>query len=234
LEANALGTLSVLTGCAAVGVGRVLVVTSADVYGSTTEADLPLTEDAPLRPVSPYAASKAAAEMLCVQAHLGWGVDVIRARAFNHIGPGQSPAFAAPAFASRIVDAERSGTGVIRVGNLLARRDITDVRDVVRAYRSLMESATAGEAYNVCTGADVAMSDIIDLLISLANCPLQIEHDPDLDRPVDVPARRGDPAKINAATGWQPRIPFEQSVCDVLADVRTRRADAATHRQRER
>ncbi|NIR42293.1 MAG: NAD-dependent epimerase/dehydratase family protein, partial [Actinobacteria bacterium] len=134
IRVNVEGTVNVLDAARGAGVRRVLAVTSADVYGLVDEADLPLREDAPVRPVSPYAASKAAADLMCVQAWLGHGLDVVRARSFNHLGPGQSDRFVASAIASRIVENERTGATAVRIGNLEARRDFTDVRDVVRAY----------------------------------------------------------------------------------------------------
>src|SRR5215218_1530980 len=150
LRVNAEGTLHVLEACRAAGVGRVLAVASADVYGVVTEEELPLTESSPLRPTSPYAASKLAADALAQQAFLGHGLRVIRVRPFNHLGPGQSEQFVAPAIAARIARAERDGGPTIPVGNLSARRDVTDVRDVVRSYRLLVDRGEPGEVYNVC------------------------------------------------------------------------------------
>lgn len=222
LRVNAEGTLHVLRACAAAGVQRVLAVASADVYGVVTEAELPLTEASPLRPTSPYAASKVAADALAQQAFLGHGLGVVRVRPFNHLGPGQSEAFVAPAIAARIARAERDDTGTIPVGNLSARRDVTDVRDVVRAYRLLIEHATPGEVYNVCTGEDLAVQSLADLLVGLARRPIELVTDPALLRPVDLPVLRGDASKLRAATGWEPGIPIEQTVSDLLDDMRER------------
>ena len=154
--------------CAAAGVDRVLSVGSADVYGVVTEAELPLTEDSPLRPASPYAASKVAADFLGLQAFLGHGLGVIRVRAFNHLGPGQTDRFVAAALAARIAANERDGGDAVPVGNLSARRDFTDVRDVVRAYRLLVERGAPGEVYNVCSGRDLAVQELADRLLALA------------------------------------------------------------------
>jgi GDP-4-dehydro-6-deoxy-D-mannose reductase len=195
---------------------RVLVVSSAEVYGRVQPGDLPLTEDAPLRPVSPYAASKAAAELLAVQAHLGHGLPVVRARPFNHVGPGQSPTFAVAAFAHRIVEARRTGASTLHVGNLTPRRDLTDVRDVVRAYRLLIERGVPGEVYNVCSGRDVAIEDVVRRLLELAGADLELEVDQSLLRPVDVPVLRGDGGRLHAATGWEPAIPLDETLRDVL------------------
>ena len=178
---------------------RVLSVGSADVYGVVTEAELPLTEDSPLRPASPYAASKVAADFLGLQAFLGHGLGVIRVRAFNHLGPGQTDRFVAPALAARIAANERDGGDTVPVGDLSPRRDFTDVRDVVRAYRLLVERGAAGEVYNVCTGRDLAVQELADRLLTLARHPMRLEPDPALLRPVDIPVLRGDATKLRDA-----------------------------------
>ena len=221
-RANAEGTLNVLLACADAGGARVLSVGSADVYGRVTEAELPLREDAPLRPVSPYAASKVAADFLGLQAFLGRGLGVIRVRAFNHLGPGQTDRFVAPALATRIARNEVEGGEVVPVGNLSPRRDFTDVRDVVRAYRLLVERGEPGEVYNVCSGRDIAVQQLAEMLVAIAERPMRLEPDPDLQRPVDIPVLRGDNARIRAATGWQPEIPMEQTLADLLDDCRRR------------
>jgi GDP-4-dehydro-6-deoxy-D-mannose reductase len=222
LRVNAEGTLHVLRGCTEAGVGRVLAVASADVYGVVTEAELPLTETSPVRPTSPYAASKLAADALAQQAFLGYGLGVVRVRPFNHLGPGQSEQFVAPAIAARIARAERDSVDTIAVGNLSARRDVTDVRDVVQAYRLLIEHGAPGEVYNLCTGVDLAVQTLADLLVGLARRPVELVTDPALLRPVDLPVLRGDATKLRTATGWAPRIPIEQTVADLLDDMRTR------------
>jgi GDP-4-dehydro-6-deoxy-D-mannose reductase len=154
---------------------------------------------------------------MCVQAGLGHGLDVIRVRAFNHLGPGQSDKFVASALASRVVANERSGDSVVRVGNLSARRDFTDVRDVVRAYRLLMQQGLPGEVYHVCSGVDRPVQDLVDRLVALAESPMVIEPDPELLRPVDLPVLRGDNSKLIAATGWSPDITIDSTLADLLA-----------------
>jgi GDP-4-dehydro-6-deoxy-D-mannose reductase len=223
--ANALGTLNVLEASREAGVDRVLAVTSADVYGRVTENELPLDEDQPLRPVSPYAASKVAADALAQQAWLGHRLPVIRVRAFNHLGPGQSDKFVAPSLAARIARNEREGGDTVPIGNLEPRRDVTDVRDVVRAYRLLIERGEPGEVYNVCSGRAVAVREIAEHLLGLARRPMRLVTDPDLQRPVDIPVLVGDNRKLAAATGWSPTIPLEDTLADVLADWRARVAD---------
>ncbi len=219
LEVNVLGTGALLAAARQCGTDpRVLVVSSAEVYGAVTDPSrLPLDEGAPTAPLTPYAASKLAAEALAVQSFLGHGQPVIIVRPFNHIGPGQSPNFAVAALAKRIVEADASGSTSIPVGNLTARRDFTDVRDVVRAYRLLIESGEPGTVYNVCSGRDVSIQEIATGLLDLAGTTLALETDPALMRPVEVPVLRGDPARLTAATGWKPDIPLEQTLEDVLA-----------------
>jgi len=222
LRSNAEGTLHVLEAARTAGVHRVLSVASADVYGMVTEADLPLTEASPVRPTSPYAASKVAADALAHQAFLGYGLGVIRVRPFNHLGPGQSENFVAPALAARIARAERDSRDEIPVGNLTPRRDVTDVRDVVRAYRLLVERGTPGEVYNVCSGRDLAIQELADKLVGLARRPISLTSDPSLERPIDLPVLRGDATKLQNATGWAPEIPIEQTLVDLLEDLRAR------------
>jgi GDP-4-dehydro-6-deoxy-D-mannose reductase len=213
---NAEGTLRVLEAARHHGAQRVLVISSADVYGVVPDDLLPITEDHPLRPVSPYAVSKVAADFLALQAHLGHGLDTVRARAFNHLGPGQSDRFVASAIASRIAANERTGDDEVPVGNLAARRDFTDVRDVVVAYRALMEQGEAGEAYNVCRGIAVAVQQLADRLLALAKHPMRLVVDPDRYRPVDVPTVLGDATRLHSATGWAPSIDLDTTLADTL------------------
>ncbi len=219
LEVNVIGTGALLAAARRCGTDpRVLIVSSAEVYGAVTDPSrLPLDEEAPTAPLTPYAASKLAAEALAVQAFLGHGQPVVIVRPFNHIGPGQSPNFAVAALAQRIVEADRNGARSIPVGNLTARRDFTDVRDVVRAYRLLIESGQPGGVYNVCSGRDVSIQEIADGLLDLAGTALALETDQALMRPVEVPVLRGDPSRLSAVTGWKAEIPLEQTLSDVLA-----------------
>jgi GDP-4-dehydro-6-deoxy-D-mannose reductase len=218
LRVNVLGTAEILAAARAQPVGpRVLVVSSAEVYGVVVPEQLPLVEETPTVPASPYAASKLAAEAVALQAWRGYGQPVVVVRPFNHIGPGQSPNFFVPALAKRIVEARRSGRGSLRVGTLTTRRDFTDVRDVVAAYRLLIERGEPGEVYNVCSGRDVAMSEVAAQLLTLAGVDLTLETDPELVRPVDVPVLRGDASKLCAVTGWEATTPLATTLADVLA-----------------
>ncbi len=222
--ANALGTLNVLEASRQAGAERVLAVTSADVYGRVTSDELPLGEDRPLRPVSPYAASKVAADALAQQAWLGHRLPVIRVRAFNHLGPGQSDRFLAPSIAARIAHNERDGGDEVPIGNMTPRRDVTDVRDVVRAYRLLVEAGEPGAVYNVCRGSAVSVQEIAEALLAKASRPMRLVSDPGLQRPVDIPVLVGDNTSLRDATGWEPTIALDQTLSDVLADWRARLA----------
>lgn len=229
-EANATATLHLLEAARTSGVSRVLIVSSADVYGTVSEDELPLGEESPVRPTSPYAASKLAAEQVAVQAWLGHGLETIRVRAFNHIGPGQAPGFVAPALATAIARNELTGEREIPIGNLSARRDFTDVRDVARAYRALMVDGAPGEVYTVCSGEDIAISELAEILVGMATSPMELVTDPDRHRPVDIPVLRGDNRRLRATTGWTPTHSITDTLGDLLEECRVRaRATIATH-----
>ena len=214
---NANGTLNLLEAARSLPtVPRVLVVCSAEVYGSVRPHDLPLTEDAPLRPTSPYAVSKVAAEFLAMQAHLGFGTPTIRVRAFNHIGPGQNDGFVVSALAKRIAEAERDHLRHIVVGNLSTRRDFTDVRDVVRAYRLIIERGEDGAVYNVCSGVDQSIEEMAHRLLRLSSADLELVVDPDEQRKVDVPILMGDAQALRVATGWLPQYDLDTTLREVL------------------
>ena len=222
LTVNVVGTGNVLAAARRhVPDATVLTISSAEVYGIVTPDELPLSETSQVRPASPYAASKAAAEQVALQAARGFGQRVLVARPFNHVGPGQAPAFAVPALAKRIVDAQAAGATTLTVGTLTTRRDFTDVRDVVVAYRLLVEKGAAGEVYNVASGVDVSIAEIAESLLTLAGADLEFVEDPALIRPVDVPVLRGDAGRLREATGWSPRIPLEATLADVLESFRT-------------
>jgi GDP-4-dehydro-6-deoxy-D-mannose reductase len=227
-EVNTLGAVNVLDAASACSSRpRVLLISTSEVYGRVTPADLPLREDHPFAPVSPYAASKAASELVGVQAGLGTGLEVVRVRPFNHTGPGQRPDFVVPALAQQVAAAIGSGAPALLTGNLEPRRDLTDVRDVVRAYRDLLEGGTPGEVYNVCRGEAVSIREIAAGLLAAAGVDLPITVDPARARPVDLPELRGDPSRLHAATGWAPKIPLETTLADVLAYWQRQATDAA-------
>ena len=228
-QVNVVGTLNVLDGVRrSAPAARVLVVSSVEVYGVIDPADLPITEAAPLRPVTPYAASKAAAEMAAVQAQLGWGLDIVRARPFTHTGPGQAPRFFVASMAQQIVHAAATGATDLRTGDLSVGRDISDVRDVVRAYRLLIERGQRGEVYNVCSGRTVTLAEVVRRLLALDGSDLVVSTDPDRLRPVDLPNLCGDPGQLLRATGWEPSYSLDQTLADVLDYWRHQPAAVAT------
>jgi GDP-4-dehydro-6-deoxy-D-mannose reductase len=220
IETNVIGTLNVLDAARAAGARRVLVIGSAEEYGLVDGPPHPVTETEPLRPFTPYGASKVGAGFLALQAFLGTGLETIRVRAFNHTGPGQPPRFVVPALAHRIAHAEHAGSDHIAVGNLDPVREVNDVRDVVRAYRLLMEHGAAGEVYNVCSGVGVAVRDVAQRLLAQAYRPLELRVDPALARPADVPVLVGDPSKLVAVTGFEPRHSLDDTLTDILAAAR--------------
>jgi GDP-4-dehydro-6-deoxy-D-mannose reductase len=221
---NVVGTVNVLEVVREEQPGaRVLFASTGEVYGRTDQ--LPTPESAPLSPLSPYAATKAAAEIACSQSARG-GLDVVIARAFNTEGPGRDERFALGSWAHQIARLEEAGGGVLAVGDLSAERDITDVRDVCGAYTLLLDEAVEAGIYNVASGRGVPMSDVVELFISLARCPVGVEQRDDRVRPVEIPRMVGDASRLREATGWQPGIPLEQTVGDMLEAVRAARSVA--------
>jgi GDP-4-dehydro-6-deoxy-D-mannose reductase len=219
LSINVMGTHHLLEGVRVEGLpSRVVVPSSAYVYRS---ADRALTEDDPIESTSPYAISKIATELAAAKASARDGIPVVVARSFNHIGPRQHPSFFASGVARQIalIEAGRLDP-VIRVGNLDTRRDFTDVRDTVRAYRALAERGTPGRAYNVCSGVARPVRDLLDGLIAQSRVTVSVEVDADRFRPNDTPLLLGDPARIRRDTGWVPTIPLEHTLRDLLDDWR--------------
>ena len=224
---NAGGTLNVLEAVRAQaherGSPRVLVVSSADVYGAQPPSAYPLRETVLPRPKSPYAASKIAAESLAFAYARSYGVDAVVARPFNHVGAGQDPRFAVAAFAAQIAAVAAGGDPVVRVGNLETARDILDVRDVCEAYALLLEGrGEAGEIYNICSGTPTPMREVLRRLIEIAHVAVEVREDTARMRAVDVPVSVGDASKLRAATGWAPRIPLTAALRAVYDDARAR------------
>lgn len=198
---------------------RVLVVGSADAYGLVHPHELPITEEQPFRPTNPYGVSKVAQELIGYAYFVSHRLPVIRVRAFNHLGPRQAPDFVAPAIArqlAEIVVGRRAP--VLRVGNTAVRRDFTDVRDVVRAYALLLEHGTPGEVYNVGSGIARSIDTVLNALLALAGVDVRIERSAELARPVDVPEMRCDNRKLRRATGWEPLVPFDETIRAVWDD----------------
>ena len=204
---------------------RILYVSSGLVYGDAGPGEHVCTEDTPLKPASPYAASKAAADLLSYQQTRSPGLDIVRARPFNQIGPGQSADYAVANFARQIVAIERGQATAVEVrGDLSARRDLTDVRDMVRAYIRLLEVGRTGEVYNAGSGRTYVIRDILDRLIVLSGVPVKVEERMDTSRKADTSVTRADTPKLREATGWEPKFTLDQTLADVLGDWRTRAA----------
>jgi len=224
LENNIKAQLNIIQACLALRLQpRILIISSAEIYGPVRPDQQPINEDAPLRPTNPYGVSKVAQDMLGLQYYLSHRLPILRVRPFNHFGPGQSEGFVATDFAVQIARIEMGlQENVIEVGNLTAERDFTDVRDVVRAYALIMEHGQPGEVYNVASGKPYSIQYLLDVLLKYSAANIQIRVDPARMLPVDVPIVRGDVSRLQALCNWQPTIPFETTVLDVLDDWRVR------------
>ena len=226
LEVNVLGTWHLIAAVRDAGLApRVLVPGSAMVY---RPAGRPLVEDDPVGPESPYGLSKLAQERLGVRAVAESGVPVLLTRSFNHVGPRQDPSFFAASFARQVARIEAGlQDPVITVGNLDARRDLTDVRDAVRAYRVIAERGTPGRIYNVSSGRAFAIGDVLEGLLTHARVPIAVRVDPALLRPSDTPTVIGDHARLTGELGWRPEIPIDRTLGDLVAFWRGAVATAA-------
>lgn len=225
-EVNATGTLRLAESLRAAGSPvRLLVISSAEVYGAVDDRAVP--EEAPLRPSTPYGASKAAAEMAALQAGRDGLVEVVISRSFNHTGPGQEERFVLPSMALQLArmlqgDAPR----VLHVGNLEARRDFLDVRDVVKAYRLLVERGDAGQAYNVCSGTALTLREVVDRLVEISGTGATIQVDPERLRPVDIPVLHGAGDRLREL-GWRPEIELDTTLRDLFEEARANVAGEA-------
>jgi GDP-4-dehydro-6-deoxy-D-mannose reductase len=212
---NVDGTVNVLTAVrSARPSARVLLASKCEVYGNA--ARIPTPEDEPVRPVSPYAASKAAAELACAFS----GLDVVVARPTNHEGPGRDERFAVGSWTRQLARLEAEGGGTLLVGDLSAERDILDVRDVCRAYRALLDSKVPMGTYNIASGQLVTMARVVELLVAFTEAPVEVERDESRVRPADIHRLAGDPSRLRAATGWSPEIPLERTLADALDAAR--------------
>jgi GDP-4-dehydro-6-deoxy-D-mannose reductase len=201
---------------------RVLYVSSAEVFGIREPREYPIAEDAAARPATPYAASKLAGEAIALASGRTYGIPTIVTRAFNHIGPGQSDRFAVASFAAQLAAIAAGGPSLLLVGNLKAERDFLDVRDVVRAYATVLENGAPGEVYNVCSGTPVSMQEILRKLVMIARVAVEIREDPERMRPSDIPVAFGNNAKLKSATGWIPDFSLDASLRDIYADAQAR------------
>jgi GDP-4-dehydro-6-deoxy-D-mannose reductase len=196
---------------------RVLIVSSAEVYGFVDAASLPITEKTELRPTSPYAVSKITQDYLALQYYLAYHIDVIRVRPFNHIGSGHSPIFALSSFAKQIAEIEKGQLEpVLKVGNLASKRDFTDVADTVKAYELLMKKGVSGEVYNIGSGKSYQMKELLEILLSFSEKKITTEQDPEKFRPIDIPDFVCDYSKLHELTGWEPEIPIEKTLQKIL------------------
>lgn len=223
-EVNASGTLRLLEALRreSPGTRRVLLVSSAEVYGVVADSAQPIMEELPLAPLTPYGASKAAAEIALLQMGRISSLEVVIARSFNHIGPGQDERFVLPSMARQLVAMQRSGAErVLRVGNLEVRRDFLDVRDVVRAYLRLMQSAPPGQAYNVCSGAARTLLAVVERMVELSGSGARIAVEAERLRPVDIPLLVGDPGRLRAL-GWNPEIELDTTLAELLREAEAR------------
>jgi len=197
---------------------RFLVVGSSEEYGAVFESELPITEDSPLRPLSPYAVSKVTQDLLGYQYFKSYRLPIVRSRAFNHEGPRRGDVFVTSNFARQIAEIEAGlREPVIHVGTLKTKRDFSDVRDIVRGYWLLLERGEPGEVYNLCSGKAWAIGEVLDFLIGETSVrPIAVREDPARLRPSDVPVLLGDASRIQRAVGWQPEFPFAQTLRDML------------------
>ena len=218
LETNIRSQLNILHSVRVLGLRtRVLVIGSNEEYGHPQKGDLPFTEDSPLKPANPYAVSKVTQDLMGLQFHLAYKLDVVRLRPFNHTGPGQSPRFVVPAFASQIARIEAGlQEPVLKVGNMAAARDFSDVRDIVHGYHLAATTGEPGDVYNLASGQPHKISALLDTLLSFTDVHIRVETDPDRYRPVDVPVVYGSAEKFYQLAGWMPEIPFEQTLEDTL------------------
>ncbi len=222
LENNIHAQLNLITACLNLDTPpRLLIISSGEIYGTEDFTDAPPTEDAPLRPGNPYSVSKVAQDMLGLQYYLSHQLPIMRARPFNHFGPGQRLGFVAADFALQVARIEAGlQEPVIRVGSLSAERDFTDVRDIVRAYHLIMERGTPGDAYNIASGSYITIRYLLDVMLGYSMTPIRVEVDASRIRPGKDHRSWGNASRLRQVTGWEPIIPIEQTIHDVLNEFR--------------
>ena len=222
LETNILGTQNLLEAARQDGRSpRILLVGSAQQYGKVTEDEQPISEEHVQKPLTPYSVSKASQELLGQRYFLSEGLPVFWTRSFNHTGPGQADAYVCSSFARQVAEVERGERPPeIHVGNLAARRDFTDVRDVARAYRAILERGQPGRAYNVCRGEAVAIQEVLDTLIEHSSVAVEVRVDPERYHTLDAPLIFGDATRLREETGWAPEFSLKDTLLDLLNDWR--------------
>ena len=219
LDTNIIGQVNIFEAVKDLGLDPwIQIACSSEEYGMVYDNEVPIKETNPLRPLSPYAVSKVGQDFLGYQYFMSYGMKIVRTRGFNHTGPRRGDVFVCSDFAKQIAYIEKSKKEpVIHVGNLEAKRDFTDVRDMVRAYwMSLEGNCKPGEAYNICSGQCWTIQEVLDMLIQLSAVDIRIQQDPSRLRPSDVPILLGDNSRFRKATGWKPTIPFKQTLEDIL------------------
>lgn len=194
-----------------------LIAGSSEEYGLVKPDEIPIKETNPLRPLSPYAVSKVGQDMLAYQYNKSYGFHLIRSRAFNHSGPRRGDVFVESNFARQIADIEKGrNEPVVYVGNLEARRDYTDARDIVKGYHLAIEKGEPGEVYNLCSNTDYSIQWVLDTLLANSSAKIEVKVDPSRLRPSDVPILKGDYSKFYKLTGWKPEIPFKKTLKDLM------------------
>ncbi len=218
IQNNIISQLNIFEAVRSLGLETVIqLACSSEEYGHVNPEEVPITEDNPLRPLSPYAVSKVAQDLMGYQYNKSYGLRTIRTRAFNHTGPRRGEVFVTSNFAQQVARIEKGlQAPVLRVGNLDAKRDFTDVRDTVRAYVALSLKGEPGEVYNIATNSSIPIRGMLDMLISMSKSEITVETDPARLRPSDVPILQGDYSRLAAATGWTPEVPFEKTMSDLL------------------
>ena len=218
LHTNIIGQVNIFEAVRKIGLDcRIQLACSSEEYGMVGEDELPIREENPLRPLSPYGVSKVGQDLLGYQYFMSYQMDIVRTRGFNHTGPRRAPVFVISDFAKQIVDIEKGGREpVMYVGNLDAKRDFTDVRDMVGAYWLALEKGKAGEVYNICSEQTWSIREILDKLLSHSKATIDVKQDPARLRPSDVPRLLGDCSKFKRDTGWAPKIPLETTLQDIL------------------
>jgi GDP-4-dehydro-6-deoxy-D-mannose reductase len=218
LSTNIIGEVNIFESVRDLGLNTTIQIAgSSEEYGLVKPDEVPITEANPLRPLSPYGVSKVAQDLLGYQYFKSYGMNIVRTRAFNHTGPRRGEVFVCSTFAKQIAEIEKGKKGkILKVGNLEAQRDFTDVRDIVKAYWLAAEKCDPGEVYNICSGEPRTIQSILDTLLSFTKAKVDIKKDPSRMRPSDVPILKGDFSKFSKKTGWKPEIPFEKTLKDIL------------------
>ncbi|MFA5374695.1 MAG: GDP-mannose 4,6-dehydratase [Dehalococcoidia bacterium] len=217
METNVIGTIHLFEAVRKLNINpKIQIAGSSEEYGMVYTDELPITEEHQLRPLSPYAVSKIAADKLSYQYHMSYGLHTVITRGFNHTGPRRGEVFVTSNFAKQIAEIEKGAKPIIHVGNLDTTRDFTDVRDMVRGYLLAADKGQPGEVYNICSGKAIKIRDLLDLLVCMSHKKIKVQQDPDRMRPSDVEALRGDCSKFVKQTGWKQTIPFEKTMEDLL------------------